>query len=142
MKKITKIPNPSKLMKLTLIIPFVILMTSCTDRRSKSEVDLDVMMDASALPVSAVSAEENLAISLPLAKDASQVIDRKLIKNGVISFETNDIEKTKKEIEKLYQEFNGYVASENHFNYGERLTHEQEVRVPSKNFDSFILKLE
>ncbi len=67
---------------------------------------------------------------------------RKLIKNGTLSFETNDIEKTRKEIEKLYQEFNGYLASENHFNYGERLQHEQEIRIPSQNFDPFIQKLE
>ncbi len=71
-----------------------------------------------------------------------QASQRKLIKNGTLSFETNDIEKTRKEIEKLYQEFNGYMASENHFNYGERLQHEQEIRIPSQNFDPFIQKLE
>ena len=89
-------------------------------------------------PVSAEGTEK----SPPPPKEAPQFVERKLIKNGSISFETNDIEKTRKEIEKLYRQFNGYVASENHFNYGERLKHEQEIRIPSQNFDPFIQKLE
>src|SRR5688500_8381222 len=110
MKETTQITNLSKLMKLTLVITFVILMTSCGDRRSKLEVGREVMADASASPVPALSVNEDLEISPASAKDTPQPIDRKLIKNGVLSFETDDIEKTSKEIQKLYQEFNGYVA--------------------------------
>lgn len=142
MKETTQIINLSKLMKLTLVITFVILMTSC-DKRSNFKGEHEVMMDASAPPVPAMLVEESLDVNqMPAKEPSSQAIVRKLIKNGTLSFETNDIEKTRKEIEKLYQEFNGYVASENHFNYGERLTHEQEIRVPSKNFDPFVQKLE
>lgn len=123
-------------MKLNTFILIVIVMASCADRRSKLKVDREEMME-----VSQASADENLDAG-SAAPDNVLLTQRKLIKNGTLSFETSDVEKSRKEIEKLYQEFNGYVASENHFNYGERLTHEQEIRVPSKNFDSFILKLE
>ena len=92
--------------------------------------------------ISGVSRGKGDASSTPQEKPLKQSNERKLIKNGTISFETNDIEKTRKEIEKLYQEFNGYIASENNFNYGERLQHEQEIRIPSQNFDPFIQKLE
>jgi len=122
-------------MKLNLVIMLIILMTSC-DRRSKLNVDPDKM------EVSQVSALGKEKSSTPPREAPQQSNQRKLIKNGTLSFETNDIEKTGKEIEKLYQEFNGYIASENHFNYGERLQHEQEIRIPSQNFDPFILKLE
>ena len=122
-------------MKLNLVIMLIILMTSC-DRRSKLKVDPEKMEE------SQVSAEGKEKSSPPPREAPQQSNQRKLIKNGTISFETNDIEKTRKEIEKLYQEFNGYIASENHFNYGERLQHDQEIRIPSQNFDPFIQKLE
>jgi len=134
--KITRTNNPSKLMKLNLIIMLVIIVTSCGDRRSKLKIER-------APQVSAISATAKMDVSPTTSTEARRSSSqRKLIKNGTLSFETNDIEKTRKEIEKLYQEFNGYLASENHFNYGERLQHEQEIRIPSQNFDPFIQKIE
>jgi len=123
-------------MKLNLVIILIVLMTSC-DKRSKLKVERDKMEVAQ---MSAVGNGD--ASSTPPKEAPKQSQERKLIKNGTLSFETDDVEKTGKEIEQLYQEFNGYVASENHFNYGERLQHEQEIRMPSQNFDPFIQKLE
>ena len=123
-------------MKLNLIIMLVIMMTACGDRRSKLKVERDTSTERSI-----AMADLDVSPSSP-KKAPRQASQRKLIKNGTLSFETNDIEKTREEIEKLYQEFNGYIASENHFNYGERLQHEQEIRIPSQNFDPFIEKLE
>ena len=120
-------------MKLNLIIMLVIIVTSCGDRRSKLKIERAPAISATAkMDVSPTTPTE-------ARRSSSQ---RKLIKNGTLSFETNDIEKTRREIEKLYQEFSGYLASENHFNYGERLQHEQEIRIPSQNFDPFIQKVE
>ena len=124
-------------MKLNLVIILIILMTSC-ERRSKLKVDRNEMM----LVSEASGAGNGDASSSPPPAASNDLTLRKLIKNGTLSFETKDIEKTGKEIEKLYQEFNGYLASENHFNYGERLQHEQEIRIPSQSFDPFIKKLE
>ena len=122
-------------MKLNLVIILIILVTSC-DRRSKLKVDHEMEVSQ------ALAVGNGDASSTPPKEAPKQSQERKLIKNGTLSFETNDVEKTRKEIEKLYQEFNGYIASENHFNYGERLQHEQEIRIPSQNFDPFIQKLE
>jgi Domain of unknown function (DUF4349) len=127
--------NPSKLMKLNLVIILIILVTSC-DRRSNLKVDHEMEVSQ------ALAVGNGDASSTPPKEALKQSQERKLIKNGTLSFETNDVEKTRKEIEKLYQEFNGYIASENHFNYGERLQHEQEIRIPAQNFDPFIQKLE
>ena len=114
----------------------LIIMTSCGDRRSKLKIER--APQASAISATA-KADVSPTSSTEARRSSSQ---RKLIKNGTLTFETNDIEKTRKEIEKVYQEFNGYLASENHFNYGERLQHEQEIRIPSQNFDPFIQKIE
>ena len=137
MIKTTRTNNPSKLMKPNLVIILVILMASCGDRRSKLKIDRDKMEVSQASVMG-----DGEARSTPPKETSKQSTQRKLIKNATLSFETNDIEKTGKEIEKLYREFNGYIASENHFNYGERLQHEQDIRIPSENFDPFIQKLE
>ena len=122
-------------MKINLVIIVVIVMTSCGDSRSKMEVS-DTAMEQS------ITVADMAVKPASLKQPPREATQRKLIKNGTLSFETNDIQKTRKEIEKLYLEFKGYMASENHFDLGERLQHEQEIRIPSQNFDSFIQKLE
>lgn len=67
-----------------------------------------------------------------------QINDRKLIKNGRIGFQTNDLEKTYQDILKTVKRYNAYVSSdENQNNYGE-LRHEIVIRIPSKDFDNFV----
>jgi hypothetical protein len=62
---------------------------------------------------------------------------KKIIKNGDISFETNNLVETRRRILKSLKKLNGYVAEDNETN--DRESNEQEfvlkVRVPSKNFD-------
>jgi hypothetical protein len=67
-----------------------------------------------------------------------QTTDRKLIKNGRIGFQTDDLDKTYQNILKVVKAYNAYVSTdENHNNYGE-LRHEIAVRIPSKDFDKFV----
>lgn len=67
-----------------------------------------------------------------------QINDRKLIKNGRIGFQTNDLPKTYQNILKVVKQYNAYISSdENHNNYGE-LRHDITIRIPSKDFDKFV----
>jgi hypothetical protein len=121
-------------MKLNIVILFVLLLTACADRRSKLKIEADKVMERSTPQQASISDGGNRNASSSSAKGAGQQMNqRKLIKNATISLETNDIEKTRKEIEKLYLDEEGYVASENHFNYGDRLQYEQEIRIPFQN---------
>jgi hypothetical protein len=62
---------------------------------------------------------------------------KKIIKNGDISFETNNLVETRRKILKSLKKLEGYVAEDNETNDGD--SHEQEfvlkVHVPAKNFD-------
>ena len=107
-------------MKLNMTVLLVVILASC--KNSPHSDERQVMMDK--VVVANAPSE-----STPVAETSLRSAEQKLIKNGSLSFETDDIEKTRKEIEKLYHEFNGYLTSERHFNYGERLQHEQEIRV-------------
>ncbi len=68
--------------------------------------------------------------------------ERKLIKNGDLSFETADIKKTKAAIDAISKELNAYVSSENQNNYDSELRYNQTIRVAADKFDLLIQKIE
>lgn len=72
------------------------------------------------------------------AKKQDNFVERKLIKNGNISFETEDLQATKTAIIKLIKKHNGYISSDNQSNYGNRKSVILIARIPSKHFDSII----
>lgn len=75
-------------------------------------------------------------------QETISITDRKLIKNGDLSFETNDVKKTKASVEAICKELNAYISNENQNNYGERLQYNQTIRVPADQFDALMQKLE
>jgi len=68
-------------------------------------------------------------------------IERKVTKEGEISFETNDIEKAKLKIEKAILEFNGYISNDKVNDYSERYEQQLSVRVPADKFDSLLIRI-
>ena len=64
--------------------------------------------------------------------------NRKLIKEGSITFETTDTKTTKSIIEKATKQFKGYLSQDNEYDYGYRIQHNVTIRVPSKNFDKLL----
>lgn len=67
-----------------------------------------------------------------------QNYNRKLIKDGSITFETSDTKATKQLIEKATKQFNGYLSENNEYDYGYRIQHNVTIRVPSENFDKLL----
>src|SRR5688572_11036296 len=100
----------------TNILILGMIMWSCGDRMSKT------LSDEANLVMTEEAAPPALLLSAPPRSESLNIpFDQKLIKNGTLSFETNDIAKTKIEIEKLCKELNAYTASENQHNLQERL---------------------
>ena len=64
-----------------------------------------------------------------------ETAERKLIKEGDISFKTTDLNETKTLIMKSVQELNGYITKENVYTYSDKLEHRLTIRVPVNNFD-------
>ncbi len=78
------------------------------------------------------SAERNFSGS---AKDSGAVetgFERKLIRNGDISLEVSDLEKTQSAVEEWVKEFGGYISGSNNGEKSSSYT----VRIPSEKFDS------
>lgn len=62
-------------------------------------------------------------------------VDRKLIKDGSVSFETNDIKATRKQIFESVKKYDGYISSDQEDKYSYRISNTIVIRVPFKNFD-------
>lgn len=125
----------------------VLIMSSCHNQSLKSKSSPnefnEVLKDEYLLMESDVDVAAVNQANAPAGKESLKIsMERKLIKNGSLSFETNGISATKIEIEKLCKEFEAYVASETQYSADGRLQHEQEFRIPARNFDAFIKKLE
>ncbi len=68
-------------------------------------------------------------------------IERKIIKEGEISFETADVKKTKSLITKTVDELDGYIANDNIYDYQDRIEHRLVIRIVAKNFDELLAKI-
>ena len=76
------------------------------------------------------------------ANHHAEPLERKLIKNGELSFKTADIQKTKAAIDAICKELNAYTSNENQNNYGSELQYNQTIRVSADTFDLLIQKIE
>ena len=73
-------------------------------------------------------------------KQAPAEVTRKIIKEGEISFETQNIAATRKAIYNSLQKLGGYIAEENESNDSSdrRKVYVLKARIPEKNFDGFL----
>ncbi len=68
-------------------------------------------------------------------------VDRKIIKEGNIRFETEDVSKTQNEIRKIVSELGGYIGNENSFNYESSIEYTLTARVPEDKFNLLVEKV-
>jgi hypothetical protein len=66
------------------------------------------------------------------------LIDRKIIKEGEIIFETANLKETESLITLTVSEMGGYIANDNTFSYENRITHRMTLRVPADKFDQLL----
>ncbi len=116
------------------ILVFLILAIAGCGNQSKNEAFL--ASEKSAVRTS-FDAEES-----PASQTSAVTVERKLIRNGDLSFETSDVKETKVAIENICKELNAYISNESQNNFGERLQYNQVIRVPAEKFDILLQKLE
>jgi len=122
-----------KLYYLLLCICALSILISCNKHHSKESIAGDGAAAEMAITESATAHE-------PIApEEQTPTVERKLIKEGMLAFETADLEATKKQLAQAIKKHQGYVASENENNTSSRLNHTLVIRVPAKHFDAFIL---
>lgn len=85
-------------------------------------------------------ADSQLLLPPPVAKSTPETISPKLIKEGHLEFETDNLNKSKKSILKAVQQHNAYISSDEAYNGPDRESNTLIVRVPANSFDLFLQK--
>lgn len=82
--------------------------------------------------------QEETSVSPDASSEKKVLSDRKLIKEGSLSFETDDISKTTAFIKRQLRKNNGYISNENEEKFTNSIHKKITVRIPSEKFDAFI----
>lgn len=84
------------------------------------------------------SASASVDENIEILDDKKEKIESKIIKNGELRFETDDLEKTYNQVQKAVAKYKANIQNDseekNNFSIFKILT----IRVPSQNFDAFI----
>ncbi|MBS4035266.1 MAG: DUF4349 domain-containing protein [Ignavibacterium sp.] len=84
---------------------------------------------------------ENKSESFSAEDNVSSSVDRKIIKDGNIRFETSSVKETQSFIKQTVNELGGYIGDEKVFDYKERIEHNITVRIPENKFDFLVEKI-
>lgn len=68
--------------------------------------------------------------------------DKKVIKNGSMKFEVENLEKVKRQVNTILLNAEGYYENEQYNAYGSRITYTLKLRLPNIKFDSAVISLE
>lgn len=111
---------------LTILATFSILIYSCGQREKYKGTSADIVQK---------EADQQST------EKAETKVERKIIKEGEISFETASINETESLITKTVESLNGYISKDNAVNYPDKIEHRIVIRVPSDKFDLLLKKL-
>ena len=75
------------------------------------------------------------------AANTAAMLERQLIKEGALNFETHDIAETRQHIESLVQKYKAYISQEDERTTASRIYQDITVRIPKTHFDSFLSEL-
>ena len=127
MKEVLVVISKMKKLMTILTVFTVLIFSSCGTKQNygveKMSADFDMEISASQ------NSEQQ-----PLS-DNIETIERKIIKQGDIRFETEDVNLTKSLITQKVKELNGYIATDYIYNYSDRLENSLTIRVPADKFD-------
>lgn len=79
--------------------------------------------------------------SQPEIEKVETRFERKIIKEGEISFESSNLKETESLITSSVSEMGGYVANDNIFDIDGRITHRMTLRVPIDKFDQLLTRI-
>jgi hypothetical protein len=123
-------------MKLNFLLVLLVILSACeggdSHRLGIGNAETTYEVDAKLASFDAPATEQ----------PQTDLIDRKLIRNGNIEFLTADVRKTKVEIESIAKEQQGYISAENEDNYSNRLRINQTLRIPADKFDAVMKQVE
>ena len=135
--------------KLLIISVLVVLCAACGSKQSEGMTEAYTVSTKADMSMAdgVEMKQENVAQPSREAGGSSvavipDAVNKKLIKDGNMRIKTNDIEASKKQLDGLLKEFQGYFESENLENDDQSTRYNLRVRLPAQRFEGFIVALE
>ncbi len=117
-------------MKKLLLLPLIVILLSAWGCGNPSHNADSVM------------AKQEIAVhktaTRPAKQQPSEIIERKLVKEGRVEFETADLARTRQNILDAVQRYNGYVSRDRTYKSAGRMSNTMIVRIPAADFDRFL----
>lgn len=117
-------------MKISLLVTVILstfILTNCADgsatRSAAKMEDSDV---------------SNAGQETTQQEEARNYEERKLIKEGWVTFETDDIKTTRKQVFNAVNKYKGYVSKDNEYHSSGRISNDITIRVPAEHFDNLL----
>ena len=124
------------------ILALSILIASCNNQKDNMVSD-SFSEDAEIGTAPMVrQASKASPVSTQDLKQPEEVIKKKIIKDGRLGLQVNDLEKTKMHIDTLLKSYNGYYANERFNNTDWETSYSLNIRIPAENFENFISGIE
>jgi len=134
--------------KVLSLFLLLLLAFGCQKKDAAAPADEVVYMksnygDADAVVDSTASAAVEYNVSLPAKEDkndagSEEIITPKIIKNGDLRFETDDLAKTYDRIQELLKKYKANVQNDSESKNYNAISRDLTIRIPSQNFDAFI----
>ncbi len=124
------------------IILFVFLFIQCSHQENSLESEKN-MGDYS---YADQATEEEMAVPRtaepPPPPETELEKGSKIIKNGNLSFEVDDLKNSKSTVDSILKKLNGYYENEQFSSYGNRNNYSLKIRIPNSKFDTLVFLLE
>ncbi len=126
-----------------------LLLLACQSKKENEE-NSDYIVTDSVAPAECISmeplaqSEEIVRFTAPVIKDDAVeegkpfARSKKIIKDGSVSIKVTAIEIAKRRLDSVLKKFDAYYEEEEFQNNDQRTSYNLKVRVPSKNFESFL----
>jgi hypothetical protein len=137
----------------SLITAVTILIMACGANKSSEDAGISNNVSVNDAMGKAGGDSKNMELDIPPPPPPPGVdegsrggepvvgMEKKLIKNGEVGFQVNDLTATKQKIVTAIKANGGYIAKENSYDYSSNPTDELIVRVPAKDFDKFLAEV-
>ncbi|RVT98151.1 DUF4349 domain-containing protein [Mucilaginibacter limnophilus] len=135
-------------MKRLLFVAALFVLTACGQKADKEQVAAITLAKPQANgyggdPNADISNDEQVGNAnklMPAPPEQRAEVEKKIIKEGDISFETGNVADTRKQLLASLKKLGGYVTEDNEYLNGDdnRKQYVLNVKIPAKNFDTFL----
>jgi len=136
---IRKYKQMKKLLSILIVMLFI---ASCNEKAAlENSYELaDGVTKNEAIPMLSGEADEQ---STPIPVNNNQnSVKKKIIKDGRMGMEVQDLEKSKKEVDDIVKKYQGYYANERLSNSERETSYYLKIRVPGNNFEKLVSEIE